>query len=75
LLKRVQPVSTSGVNVSWLFIADYSGVVERESRKQQVQDKVACPVNRSGLERERDLEGVYLNSHRTQDKTAEILQI
>jgi hypothetical protein len=26
-------------------------------------------------ERERELEGAYLNSHRTQDKTGEVLQI
>ena len=40
------------VVVSWLFIANYSeietaGAVERASRKQQVRDKVARPMNRS----------------------------
>ena len=37
-----------------LFIAEQSeveiaGMVERESRKQHVRDKVARPVNRSGF--------------------------
>ena len=49
---------TLRVNVSWLFIADHSefetaGAVERESRKQQVRDKVARPVNRSGFHNHR----------------------
>jgi hypothetical protein len=39
---RVQQVNTSGVNVSWLFIADHSEF-EIEGSKQQVQDKVARP--------------------------------
>ena len=42
----MQQVSTSGENVSWLFIAEHSkmetaGAVERESQIQQVWDKVA----------------------------------
>jgi hypothetical protein len=58
----MQQVSTSGVNVSWLFITNHSvgetaGAVarerekhrEREGRKQQIRDKVAHPVNKSGF--------------------------
>jgi hypothetical protein len=48
----LKKVSNLGVNVSWLFIAEHSeletaGELERESQKQQFQDKVAHPVNRS----------------------------
>ena len=98
-----------------LFIACHSelenaGAVEREGQKQQVQDKVARPVNKSVFhshrqnssnwsssttrwtgdskessgqvvlrhgpraqvlreKRKRELEGTYLNSHSTPDKT------
>ena len=46
----VQQVSTSGVNVSWLFIDNHSELDSNYGResKQQVRDKVAHPVNRSG---------------------------
>ena len=49
----------TGVNLSWLFIAEHSevetagAIVREKSRKQQVWDKVARPVNRSGFHSQR----------------------
>ena len=57
----MQQVSTIGVNVRWLFMADIRCGRERGS-KQQLLERIACPVNISRFHSIRQNSRNWINS-------------